>query len=73
VLIRRLGLEYGAIDLRLTPDGEYVFFEVDPSGQFLSIEQSSGLPISAAVATHLATGRAGMGVRQFPRLAARAV
>lgn len=73
VLIRRLGLEYGAIDLRLTPDGEYVFFKVDPSGPFLPVEQSAGLPIGAAVAAHLATGRTGLRARQFPRLAARAV
>jgi len=34
-LMRALGLEYGAIDMRRTPDGEYVFFEVNPAGQFL--------------------------------------
>ncbi len=46
--MRQLGLEYGAIDLRLTPEGEYVFFEINPAGQFLYIEQATGLPISAA-------------------------
>jgi glutathione synthase/RimK-type ligase-like ATP-grasp enzyme len=55
-LMRRLGLEYGAIDLRLTPDGEYVFFEVNPAGQFLFVEYACGLPISAALASHLAGG-----------------
>jgi hypothetical protein len=55
-LMRRLGLEYGAIDLRLTPDGDYVFFEVNPAGQFLFVEYACGLPISAALASHLAGG-----------------
>jgi len=56
-LMRRLGLEYGAIDLRLTPDGEYVFFEVNPAGQFLFVEHACGLPISAALAARLAAGK----------------
>lgn len=55
-LMRRLGLEYGAIDLRLTPDGDYVFFEVNPAGQFLFVEYACGLPISTALASHLAGG-----------------
>jgi glutathione synthase/RimK-type ligase-like ATP-grasp enzyme len=56
-LMDRLGLEYGAIDLRLRPDGEYVFFEVNPAGQFLFVEHACGLPISRALAAHLARGR----------------
>ena len=54
-LMRRLGLEYGAIDLRLTPEGRYVFLEINPAGQYLYIELSTGQPISAALADHLAT------------------
>jgi hypothetical protein len=34
-LLDRLELITGSVDLRLTPDGEYVFLEVNPSGQFL--------------------------------------
>ena len=55
-LMRVLGLEYGAIDLRLTPEGEYVFFEVNPAGQFLYVERSSGQPITAALVAHLVNG-----------------
>jgi glutathione synthase/RimK-type ligase-like ATP-grasp enzyme len=55
-LMRKLGLVYGAIDLRLTQDGRYVFLEVNPAGQFLYIEQATGLPIAAALAAHLAGG-----------------
>jgi glutathione synthase/RimK-type ligase-like ATP-grasp enzyme len=52
-LMSRLGLVYGAIDLRLTPEGRYVFLEINPAGQFLYIENATGQPISAAVATAL--------------------
>ncbi|MFF2372368.1 MvdC/MvdD family ATP grasp protein [Agromyces sp. NPDC058110] len=53
-LMAELGLVYGAIDLRRTPDGEYVFFEVNPAGLWLFAEQRTGLPITAAVADALA-------------------
>jgi len=56
-LMRRLGLEYGAVDLRMTPEGEYFFFEVNPAGQFLFVERACQLPISEVIARHLATGK----------------
>ncbi|MEO8449102.1 MAG: MvdC/MvdD family ATP grasp protein [Gemmatimonadota bacterium] len=56
-LMRLLGLEYGAIDMRLTPEGEYVFLEVNPAGQFLYVEYSAKLPIAAALAAHLVRGK----------------
>ena len=49
----RLGLEYGAIDLRLKPEGRYIFLEINPAGQFLYIEQETGQKIAAALAAHL--------------------
>jgi glutathione synthase/RimK-type ligase-like ATP-grasp enzyme len=53
-LQRRLGLYYGAIDMRRTPDGEYVFLEVNPAGQWLFVERLTGMPIGQAVADLLA-------------------
>jgi glutathione synthase/RimK-type ligase-like ATP-grasp enzyme len=55
-LMRRLGLIYGAIDLRLAKDGRYVFLEINPAGQFLYVEQQSSQPIAAALAARLAAG-----------------
>jgi glutathione synthase/RimK-type ligase-like ATP-grasp enzyme len=52
-LMRRLGLVYGAIDLRLTPKGRYVFLEINPAGQFLYVEHATGQPIAAALAKAL--------------------
>lgn len=37
--VHSYGLEYGALDLIVTPAGEYVFLENNPVGQFLYIEQ----------------------------------
>lgn len=59
MLMRRLGLEYGAIDLVLTPKGEYVFLEVNPGGQWGWVENMTGHPIDEAIADWLAL-RSGM-------------
>jgi len=52
-LQRKMGLNYGAIDVRLTPDGEYVFLEVNPAGQWLFIEERTKQPIARALADFL--------------------
>lgn len=49
-LLRALGLQYGAVDLRLTPDGEYVFLEVNPAGEFLFVEERTNQDLSGAMA-----------------------
>ena len=49
-----LGLVYGAIDMRRTVDGRFIFLEVNPAGQWLFVEQRTGLPISKTVADLLA-------------------
>jgi glutathione synthase/RimK-type ligase-like ATP-grasp enzyme len=54
-LMNRLGLEYGAIDMRLTPDGHYVFLEINPAGQWLFIEHETHQPITEAIVNHLAS------------------
>lgn len=51
--MRALGLVYGAIDLRRRTSGEYVFLEVNPAGQWLFVEERTGLPITAEVAALL--------------------
>jgi glutathione synthase/RimK-type ligase-like ATP-grasp enzyme len=53
-LQRRLGLVYGAVDMRRSDDGEYHFLEVNPAGQWLFVEERTGLPISQAHAALLA-------------------
>lgn len=52
-LMKELGLVYGAIDMRRTPDGRYIFLEINPSGQWLFIEHYSKQPITQAMAQKL--------------------
>mgnify|MGYP006196702383 FL=1 len=50
-MTKSYGLNYSAIDLLLTQDGQLQFLELNPNGQFLYIEQLlPDLPISGAVA-----------------------
>jgi hypothetical protein len=50
-----LGLSFGALDLVLTPNNEYVFLEVNSSGQWVWIEDKLNLPISETIADWLWT------------------
>jgi hypothetical protein len=52
-LRRHLGLRFGAIDMILSTNGEYVFLEINPGGQWLFVEIHAGLPISEAIAEAL--------------------
>ena len=49
----RLGLIYSSFDLIRNPDGEYIFLETNPYGQWLWIEDLTGLKISNAIAEFL--------------------
>lgn len=52
-LMGRLGLVQGALDLIETPDGEWVFLEVNPAGEWGMLERDLGLPIGDAIAAAL--------------------
>ncbi|MDQ2706949.1 MAG: RimK domain-containing protein [Actinomycetota bacterium] len=45
-----LGLSYAAVDFAITPDGEWVFLEANPGGQFGWIADAIGAPITTAIA-----------------------
>ena len=48
-LMKRLDLHYGAIDFILDKQGNYVFLEINPNGQWAWIEHLTGLPISKEI------------------------
>lgn len=52
-LTSSLELEFAGIDLRRTPDGRYVCFEINPSPAFSYYQSHTGQPIAQAVAAHL--------------------
>lgn len=54
-LVERLGLVYGAIDMRRTPDGRFVFLEINPSGQWQFVERDTGYPMTETFADLLAS------------------
>src|SRR5688572_890712 len=49
-LMKYFSLNYGAIDIILTPDDRHVFLELNPCGEFFWLERNPGLPISEAIA-----------------------
>ncbi|MYW03811.1 hypothetical protein GT354_37130 [Streptomyces sp. SID3343] len=52
----RMGLFFGAFDFAVRPDGEWVFFEVNPSGQWHWLVRRTGLPLVEAMADALQEG-----------------
>lgn len=52
-LLKKLNLEFGAIDLIKTPEGEYVFLEINPNGQWAWIENQTGQKISESIINFL--------------------
>jgi glutathione synthase/RimK-type ligase-like ATP-grasp enzyme len=56
LLTKRLQLTFGAIDMIVTPAGEYVFLEINANGQYLWIEEQAGLPITSSIADLLISG-----------------
>ncbi len=54
-LMSRFKLTFGAIDIIQKPDGEYVFLEVNPTGEWGMLERDLNYPISCAIADALLT------------------
>ncbi len=56
-LLMSMGLAYGAIDLIVTPEGEYIFLEINPHGQFLWLEAlCPDLPLLDTMVQYLVDG-----------------
>lgn len=52
-IVDHLDLTFGAIDLALRADGTYVFFEINPNGEWVWLEDQLGFPISDRIAQWL--------------------
>ncbi|WP_432543146.1 MvdC/MvdD family ATP grasp protein [Kineococcus sp. SYSU DK002] len=61
--VSSLGLTYAALDLVLTPHGQHVFLEVNPTGEYGWLEEVTGAPITSAIADHLVAATTTAGVR----------
>lgn len=56
-LMKMLGLSYGAMDFIVTIENNWIFLEVNPLGQWLWIEDLTGLDISGGIAKFYANTR----------------
>lgn len=54
-IVKKLNLNFGAIDLIRKPNGDFVFLEINPNGQWVWIENDTGLKISDAIIDFLTT------------------
>ncbi|HJQ39697.1 MAG TPA: hypothetical protein VKB93_21340 [Thermoanaerobaculia bacterium] len=45
-VLRRLRLDFAAVDMIVTPDGDHVFLEANPHGAWLWLEEQLAVPIS---------------------------
>ena len=55
-LARALGLAFAGIDLKVTPDGQWFCFEVNPSPAYSFFQAEAGQPISDALVRYLSGG-----------------
>jgi glutathione synthase/RimK-type ligase-like ATP-grasp enzyme len=53
MLLKELGLVYGAVDCIVTPSGDIYFLEINPGGQWLWVEILTGMSIGEAIADEL--------------------
>ena len=54
-LMRSFGINFASIDMIVTPDGDFVFLDLNPNGQWLWLEEELGLPLVAGMADLLTT------------------
>ncbi len=55
-LMRRLGIDLAGLDLIVTPEGETVFLEVNAMGQWLWVQELTGMPIASVIVDQLLDG-----------------
>lgn len=55
-ILKKLGIVFGCFDFIVTPQGAYVFLEVNEMGQFLFVEYYAGVPLLEAFSEFLLSG-----------------
>ncbi len=54
--MRELKIVFGCVDMILTPEGDYVFLEVNTAGQWQWVEHLTGMPITDSLVYLLVRG-----------------
>lgn len=44
-MLQQMGLVFGCLDFVVTPDGRFVFLELNPNGQWYWVEEATGMPL----------------------------
>lgn len=52
-VLDRLGLAMGIVDIKRTPEGQFVWLEVNPQGQFLFLQPLTNMPLDQYFADYL--------------------
>jgi glutathione synthase/RimK-type ligase-like ATP-grasp enzyme len=55
-LVKAFALSFAALDFIVTPQGEHVFLELNPSGQWGWLEEATGTPVTDAIVNQLIEG-----------------
>jgi hypothetical protein len=66
-LMGSFGLNFASLDMIVTPDGEFVFLDLNPNGQWLWLEYELGLPLVASMADLLTADVAAARPTEVPR------
>lgn len=56
-LMNSFGINFASLDMILTPEGEFVFLELNPNGQWLWLEEELGLSLVASMADLLTSNQ----------------
>jgi glutathione synthase/RimK-type ligase-like ATP-grasp enzyme len=70
-LMRSFEINFASIDMIVTPDGEFVFLDLNPNGQWLWLQEELGLPLVAGMAD-LLTSEYSPAIEAAPPVAQRA-
>jgi glutathione synthase/RimK-type ligase-like ATP-grasp enzyme len=54
-MMKSFGINFASLDMIVTPEGEYVFLDLNPNGQWLWLELEVGIPLAARMADFLTT------------------
>jgi len=50
MFMKRIGLRFGCLDMIVTPEGEYVFLEINPNGQWYFVQLRTEMEIAKVIA-----------------------
>lgn len=53
LFMEKMNLHFGCIDMAVTPEGKYIFFEINPNGQWYFVQLKTHIPIAKAIAKML--------------------